>query len=259
MLEDRKQQEREMHDHLVGGLAADSHYKARKKYYSIAESNRAFIKDWLAARCKGKRVLDYCCGDGDWAIWLAEEGAQAVGIDISPVSIEKAKEAAAARGVSNRCQFFVMDAEATQLEESAFDYAVIHGVLHHLDIDKAYRELARILSPSGQAIATEPLKYNPLFQAYRRLTPHMRTAWEVDHILGKRQIALARKYFNDVKVVRFFHLATIGAVPFHNTPMFEPLRKALERVDSVILRLPYLKWLAWMVVFVLAEPKKPKP
>jgi hypothetical protein len=54
----------------------------------------------------------------------------------------------------------------------------------------------------------------------------------------------------------FFHLATLAAVPFRNTRLFEPLRNGLEAVDSLLLRVPGLKWQAWMVVFVLSEPKK---
>jgi ubiquinone/menaquinone biosynthesis C-methylase UbiE len=256
MLEERKRKEQELHDVLRGDLESDSRLSANKKWYAIAESNRQFVGEWLAARCKGKRVLDYCCGNGDWAIWLAEQGAEAVGIDISPVSIENARKAADARGVGGRCRFFVMDAEAMGFEDDAFDYAVINGVLHHLDIQNAYRELARVLCPSGEAIATEPLKYNPLFQAYRRLTPHLRTEWEVDHILGTKEIYKAREYFNGVEVVRFFHLATLAAVPFRNTRLFEPLCKGLEAVDSLLLRVPGLKWQAWMVIFVLSEPIK---
>jgi hypothetical protein len=48
----------------------------------------------------------------------------------------------------------------------------------------------------------------------------------------------------------------LAAVPFRNTRLFEPLRKGLEAVDSLLLRVPGLKWQAWMVVFVLSEPRK---
>jgi hypothetical protein len=149
-----------------------------------------------------------------------------------------------------------MNAEAMEFEDDAFDYAVVNGVLHYLDIQNAYRELACVLCPSAEATATEPLKYNLLFQAYRRLTPHLRTAWEVGHILGRDEIYRAREYFNRVEAVKFSHLATLAAVSFRSTWLFEPLRKRLESVDSVLLRIPWLKWQAWIVVFVLSGPKR---
>lgn len=57
----------------------------------------------------------------------------------------------------------------------------------------------------------------------------------MEHILGKREIYRAKKYFNRVCVEKFFHLADLGAVPFRNRRVFEPVRNALESLDSVVL------------------------
>lgn len=84
----RKEKEKEFHDLLRGDLQDNPHYTSNKKFYAITQSNRDFVKNWLLQRCRGRRVLDYCCGNGDFTIWLAENGAEAYGIDISPVSIE---------------------------------------------------------------------------------------------------------------------------------------------------------------------------
>jgi SAM-dependent methyltransferase len=149
-----------------------------------------------------------------------------------------------------------MDAEATDFSSKYFDFAVINGVLHHLDLKNAYRELSRILQINGEAICTEALRHNILIHVYRKLTPHLRSAWETEHILGKEDIEMATHYFDNVEVLEFFHLFTIGAVPFRNLPIFEPIRRRLKALDSVILRLPLLKWQAWMVVFVLSRPIK---
>jgi len=256
--EDRKELEKHLHDHLRGDLASEKFYTSNKKFYSISQSNRDFVKKWLSERCKGKRVIDYCCGNGEFTLWLAEAGAEAYGIDISPVSIENAKKAATGRGFNGRAKFRAMDAEATEFPNEHFDFAVINGVLHHLDLDKSYRELARILKPEGKVICTEALRHNVLIHLYRKITPHLRSKWETDHILGKKQIEEARKYFEKVEVAKFFHLATIAAVPFRNFSIFEPIRKVLETVDSIILRFPFLKWQAWMAVFVLSKPRKPE-
>lgn len=256
-LDTRKRAEADLHDYLRGTLGDDPQRLANKKFYAIAASNEAYVRRWLGERCQGKRVLDYCCGAGSWTMWLAEAGAEAVGIDISPQSIEIAKREAARRGLSHKARFHVMDAEAMEFEDSWFDFAVINGVLHHLDLGRAYRELARILRPEGRAIATEALRHNIFIHLYRKLTPHLRSAWEVEHILGRQEILAARQYFEEVEVMKFFHLATLAAVPFRNTGVFEPLRKGLEAVDSVILRLPLLRWQAWMAVFVCAQPRKP--
>jgi SAM-dependent methyltransferase len=152
-----------------------------------------------------------------------------------------------------------MDAEAMTFPDATFDVIVVHGVLHHLDLDRAYAELARVLKPGGHVICTEALRHNPIIQRYRRRTPHLRTAWEVDHILGKPEIERARRYFDDVRVARFFHLATIAAVPLRGTAVFPGVLRLLEAADAVLLRIPGLKWQAWMAVFVLSRPKARKP
>ena len=45
------------------------------------------------------RALDLACGEGRNAIWLAEQGWRAKGVDFSDVALRKAAELAASRGV----------------------------------------------------------------------------------------------------------------------------------------------------------------
>jgi len=182
MSERRKEEEKKLHDLLRGKNKKNDYYATNLKFYSVTRSSRNFIKNWLLSRVKGKKVLDYCCGNGGMAIWLAENGANVFGIDISQVSIKNAIDEAVKRGIEDKVKFFVMDAEAMEFENNFFDIICCIGVLHHLDINKAYSELSRVLKPDGTIICVEPLKYNPVFQIYRKMTPHLRTKWEIEHI-----------------------------------------------------------------------------
>ena len=101
-----------------------------------------------------------------------------------------------------------MDAERLAFQDRSFDVIVVNGVLHHLELREAYVELARVLKKNGRIMCIEALAHNPLINLYRRKTPHLRTEWEVDHILRMRDIEIARKYFGKVRV-RFFHLASL--------------------------------------------------
>jgi len=256
--EPRKQAERDLHDALRGDLKDDGRYHSNKRFYAIGRSNHAFGRDWLARRCPGKTVLDYCCGDGETALFAAASGArEARGIDISPVSVETATRKARERGFSQSAVFEVMDAEGTTYPSARFDLIVVGGVLHHLDLDKAYRELARLLKPGGEVLCLEALRHNPLIHWYRKATPHLRSEWETAHILGRAQILEARRYFGRVRIERFFHLATLAALPLRNTPLFEPALSVLEAVDRGLFKIPGLGWQAWQAFFTLAEPKRP--
>ena len=261
-MEFRKQIEKKFHnkirdEKLRRDIDRYKHLTSNKKFYSIARKSRGFINKFLIKECPGKKVLDYCCGNGETALFLAKKGAQAVGIDISATSIENAKKAAAAEGLKKEASFLVMDAENLKFDDNYFDLIVCRGVLHHLDVGKAYFELARVLKPGGKIICAEPLVYNPVFQLYRRKTPNLRTKWEMEHILSKKEINLAKKYFGKVQI-RFFHLVSLAAVPFRHFPVFGFILSLLEIVDSILLKLPAIKWLAWQVVFILSDPKKIK-
>ena len=260
MVEDRKHQEAEFHDILrdekLKGSSLDfERLTSNYKFYSITRRSQNFVDSFLINNCSGRRVLDYCCGDGQNTVFLAENGADAFGIDISPVSIQNAKEKAEKRGLKN-ASFFVMDAEKLEFGDNFFDLIICSGVLHHLNIEKAYQELFRVIKPGGKIICDEPLAYNPIFQLYRKITPQLRTKWEAEHILKKKDIKLAEKYFGKVEK-RFFHLFTLLAVPFRSVPfIFNPLLAFLGFIDSLILRMPLVKWWAWQIVFILSEPKK---
>jgi SAM-dependent methyltransferase len=183
---------------------------------------------------------------------MAEAGANVTGIDISETSVHNAQREAARRGL--RAEFQAMDCEQMSFPSQTFDLINVNGVLHHLDLSRAYSELARVLRPNGSVVCVEALAHNPVFQAYRRMTPHLRTEFETEHIMRRRDILRAREHFNRVEW-RFFHLASLLAVPFRSSAVFDPLLSALERVDSVLLALPAVRWWAWQIGFVLAEPK----
>jgi ubiquinone/menaquinone biosynthesis C-methylase UbiE len=227
------------------------------KYYSIVDSREKFLANWFMRNATKRRVLDYGCGSGGSARKIAEYGAaEVIGVDISEDSITNAKKEIEATNLKDRCRFFVMDAENMTFEENRFDIVYSAGVLHHIDLNRAYPEVARVLKPSGQMICVEPLAYNPLIQWYRKRTPHLRTSWEIEHILTKNDIYLGKRYFNKLKILGFFYLMTIAAVPFRKTPIFGFVRDLLELFDRFVLNIPFIQWYAWQVVFALSEPRK---
>lgn len=230
-------------------------FTSNEKYYSVDRKSRMEVEEWLKRKISGRKVLDYCCGNGDMAIWMAQHRASQVhAIDISNISIENGMKRAEMEGVS--VFFHVMDAEQLGFPDSSFDFVYESGVLHHLRLSGAYTEIARVLAPGGEAICIEALRHNPFIQYYRKRTPQLRTEWEAEHILGKKDILMAREYFNNIQILGFFHLATITAVPFRNSPAFNFVLGALELIDRLLLKLPVLKWHAWQVIFLLSEPKK---
>lgn len=226
------------------------------KYYSVERKSREFVLNWFENNCRGKYVLDYCAGNGEDGVYIAKHGAEKVtGIDISNVSIENCTYLASKNGVSDVTEFIVSDAENTGFEDNLFDIITEYGALHHLDRKKAFPEMARILRSDGKIICNEALGHNPIIHLYRKKTPLLRTEWEVEHIMRKKDFEMAQKYFGKVEM-HFFHLFTLLAVPFRKFSGFPFFLRLLEGIDSVLLKFPGIKWWAWQVVFILSEPKK---
>lgn len=255
--EARKLEEAEFHDKLRGLHETDpeqyGYFTTNKKFYSVVRTSNRFYFNWLRTNATGKRVLDFGCGSGDATCQIAEFAGHVTGIDISPESISLAKENADEAGVTNKTTFVVMDAEALEFKPASFDIVSVAGVLHHMDLDAALKQIRRVLVPGGKAIFLEALSNNPIIHAYRRRTPQLRTKWETEHILRFGDSSMMRKYFKHVEV-RTFHLAVLAAVPLRDTPVFGAARKALDVVDRAILRIPGVRAQAWMACFMLSDP-----
>ncbi len=259
-MEERKVLEQEFHNQRERDQQSlsDEEFLAKypnKRFYSITKRSKDFFYSILRKELAGKAVLDYCCGLGGSSIKFAKMGAKVWGIDISDESIETAMRNSKEMGLEDNVTFAVMDAENMDFEDNKFDIIVCSGVLHHLDLEHAYPELARVLNADGIVIAQEALGYNPLINAYRRRTPNLRTAWEIDHILKLKDLKQARKYFSVVQV-NYFHLADIAALLFYNKKLFQPILKVLGAVDSILLRIPIIQLMAWQMIFTLKNPKK---
>jgi ubiquinone/menaquinone biosynthesis C-methylase UbiE len=255
----RKLDEAAFHDKLRGLYQTDpeqyGYYTSNEKFYSVVRSSDDFYYKWLRDNAAGKKVLDFGCGAGIGSIATARYAAHVTGIDISPEAARIARDHAEAAGVGGKTTFAVMDAEALEFEPGTFDVVTVRGVLHHMDLDAALMQIHRVLAPDGKAIFLEALANNPIIHAYRKRTPHLRTAWETEHILRFEDTVKMRKYFERVEV-RSFHLAVLAAVPLRKTPIFKPVLAALDGFDRAALRLPGLRAQGWMACFMLSQPTK---
>jgi SAM-dependent methyltransferase len=242
--------EREFHNRLF----TEGTRAATVKYYTIAGSSHRHYERLLFSRCAGRRVLEYGCGTSTMAMALARRGARLTGIDIADVAIEQAREQARREGLE--ASFLRMNAEALEFPDQSFDLVCGGGILHHLNVAKAAREIARVVRPEGAAVFIEPLGHNPLINLYRRLTPGLRTPDE--HPLTLRDLEMLEEHFGAVEA-RFFHLTSVGAVLLRRLPGFDLLVKALDAIDrGMFAVLPVTRRYAWMVVLLLRRPR-PRP
>jgi len=97
------------------------------------------------------RVLEVGCGTGEHALLAAARGADAVGVDVAPSAIERARGKAAERGIKARFEV----ADALRLAELGltFDTVIDSGLFHVFDDGDRARyvaSLAEVLRDGGR-------------------------------------------------------------------------------------------------------------
>jgi SAM-dependent methyltransferase len=105
------------------------------------------------------QVLDVGCGTGEQTLLAASSGAEALGVDVSPLAVERARGKAAARGVPaaaggqvGSARFEVADALSLGDLGLTFDTVIDSGLFHVFDDDSRARyvaSLASVLRPGG--------------------------------------------------------------------------------------------------------------
>jgi hypothetical protein len=111
------------------------------------------------------------------------------------------------------------------------------------------------VKPEGAVICYEALGHNPLFQLYRRLTPQLRTRYEVKHIFRTENFAILKRHFAQIDT-RFFHLTVLLSTGLLKFSWGQRLYRVLDALDERLLKIPALRRQAWVTVFVLSRPNK---
>lgn len=200
--------------------------------------------------------MDYGCGMGVHSIFPAKCGAKVYGIDISEKLLEIAKEWAKRERIEERTEFLRMDCERTEFPDNFFDIVFNCGTLACLDRKKAYPEVARVLKPDGYFISIDTLGHNPLLNLNRKikLVRGLKTQHTVSNILKMSDVEAAKQYFKKTEM-HFYHLFDLAAVPFQKF-LGCGIIDFLERVDKILLKIPFLRKYSFKVIFIFAEPKK---
>jgi SAM-dependent methyltransferase len=128
-----------------------------------------YLQDWLRIhRLEGKDVLEIGLGMGTVSQWLAASRARYTGLDVAKAPVEI---------VNERLKMFGLPGKAVQgsilnapFENASFDHVVAIGCLHHTgDIQRALKEVARVLRPGGSLMMMVYYAYSYRMMYSRRL------------------------------------------------------------------------------------------
>ncbi len=110
---------------------------------------RAFAAAHVAA---GDRVLDLGCGEGDLTAVLAQTGARALGVDVAPAALERARR----RHPQLTFGLTPIDGPLA-FDDGSFDVVWSSEVIEHVaDTARWLSEVRRVLVPGGRLLVTTP-------------------------------------------------------------------------------------------------------
>jgi ubiquinone/menaquinone biosynthesis C-methylase UbiE len=224
--------------------------------YSISEYFRnpfVYIQDNYCRNINGKKTLDYCCGSGLNSVFFSKMGAKVTGIDISKESIHVAKQRFKKHNLKDY-DFFQMDAHALNFEDDYFDVIICYKSLLYLNLDKAFKELNRVLKHGGKLIILENIGDNFIFNYYR-LFKHIfksrKYLFELNKLKSK-DLNISDKFFNTQETVYFDFFSIFGKL-IKDVLKIKISNKLLNSLDVFILRKLKVKFLAFTVVKILTK------
>ena len=232
--------EKEFHNKLQSKTKGRFENIFYKSLYNINEDFFLHLKKYA----NQSQILDFGCGAGVFIErTIKYKPKKIVGIDISEVSIDKAKKRAKELGIA--VDYHVDNCEKTKFENNSFDIVYGTGILHHLEFNKCLDEIYRILKSNGSLIFIEPLGTNPLINLYRKLTPNSRSRDE--HPLVDKDFEYIRNKFIDINI-KYYGFLTLIFSPFYKFPNNSKFFKLLAKLDQVLFKFKIFNILDWSVL-----------
>lgn len=180
-------------------------------------------------------VLEIGCGSGYFSKELLKTKAKITSIDISPDLLEIAKKNYQAENIF----FLIENAYSMSFADSQFDYVVGSSVLHHLEIQKAFQEIYRVLKPGGKILFTEPNMLNPQIALQKNIPFIKRKLGDSPDETAFIKWSLKR----DLKNAGFSNIVITPFDWLHpKTP--ESLIALIKRTGSLFEKIPFLKEIA---------------
>lgn len=197
-------------EHICGDVFTSLTDRSSREYLEEVRRNRyhyeyhllPFLRRVAAA---GSPVLEIGCSMGIDLAELARMGAQVVGVDLSPKSIEVARRHFAIVGL--QAELKVANAEKLDFPDATFGVVYSFGVLHHTpNMEAALEEVYRVLRPGGKAFLMLYSRYslNRLVHVILRIPYESPRDWKTDapvtQVFSKREIRQLLHRFANLRI-----------------------------------------------------------
>ena len=189
-------------------------------------------------------ALDLGCGTGLFTdkVYNATK-AKITGIDISEELLSQARERQPA------CEFKIEDAMNMTYPDNHFDVVFGSSILHHLEMDKATKEIFRVLKPGGKMIFAEPNMINPQILVQKNV-PFIKR-WLGD---SPDETAIVRWSFSKMMKDTGFSKVKVFPYDFLHPYTPSPFIPLVKGLGAMVEKIPVLKEIAGSVVIYGEKP-----
>ncbi len=140
-------------------LTARQQFRRRAASYAMAPGpfDRKFIAFMISVSGVGKTdcVVELACGSGTTTLGFAERCGHAIGVDVAEEPLQRARTAAAERGIRN-VDFILSEVERLSFDDGSFNGALCRFSFHHfVNPARVFAELARVVGAGGWMVIAD--------------------------------------------------------------------------------------------------------
>lgn len=174
----------------------------------------------------GMLVLEIGCGTGLLTRELQNTKAKIISVDVSACLLEIARKNI---NTDDVC-FLFQDASNLGIKDNSFDTVIGSSILHHLEINKAFKEFYRVLRNDGSIVFTEPNMMNPQMVIQKNI-PLIKilsgdSPDEIAFLRWRLEKDLKKVGFRDIEIINFDFLHP--AIPVRLINLIQHLGEILE-------------------------------
>lgn len=218
-------------------VAEKNDWKSIEEYVLFLKQKKAY--QFVSEFCKDKDILDFGCGSGYGANFLATLAKKVMGVDISQEVIDYCSDTHHHPTLS----FQKIEANfSLPFADNSFDVVVSFQVIEHVSSVKKYlMELKRVVKANGLIVITTPNKRH-------RLLPFQKP-WNTEHLreynLKNLKIVL-ESIFSEVDFKGIYGTQEVNQIEFNRVkqnPLRVYLLNPLKKLASHILPSSIIKYL----------------
>jgi SAM-dependent methyltransferase len=188
-------------------------YASGQLPWDTGEPEPVLVEFITAGAVKPSLALEIGAGTGTNSIWMAERGFDVVGVDVSPLAVERAEAKMAGRAL--RCRFAALDILAAPPSGGPFQFVFDRGCFHVFDEaeerQRFAEHVAAVLAPGGLWLSLigstegEPREVGPPRRSAREVTEAIEPALEI--------VELRSAEFSGIYAKAWFCLSRQRSVP----------------------------------------------